>query len=102
MSAFNKSFSKLRPRFLRQAVEEPDSTLPTTDVALGEDKTAAATSSTQDPASLNKDPELPTEDAQRGVQQVEAVTLTWSKKSLVAVFILYVLRCLFKRCRYGL
>lgn len=30
---------------------------------------------------------LPSEDAQRGVQQVEAVTLTWSKPSLIAVFI---------------
>jgi hypothetical protein len=32
---------------------------------------------------------LPAQDAQRGVQNVEAVTLTWSKRSLVAVFILY-------------
>lgn len=32
----------------------------------------------------------PAEDAQRGVQMVEAVTLTWSKQSLIAVFILYV------------
>lgn len=31
---------------------------------------------------------VPTEDAQRGVQQVEAVTLTWSKPYLIAVFIL--------------
>ncbi|OAA65336.1 Major facilitator superfamily domain, general substrate transporter [Niveomyces insectorum RCEF 264] len=37
----------------------------------------------------SKDPEdIPTEDAQRGVQEVEAVTLTWSKPSLIAVFIL--------------
>lgn len=32
--------------------------------------------------------ELISEDAQRGVQNVEAVTLTWSRGSLVAVFIL--------------
>ncbi|CAI4213251.1 unnamed protein product [Parascedosporium putredinis] len=32
--------------------------------------------------------ELPTEDAQKGVQTIEAVTLTWSKPSLIAVFIL--------------
>ncbi|KAL3421168.1 MFS siderophore iron [Phlyctema vagabunda] len=31
---------------------------------------------------------LPTEDAQRGVQQVEAVTLTWTKPYLIMVFIL--------------
>ena len=33
---------------------------------------------------------LPVQDAQRGVQDMEAITLTWSKQSLVAVFILYV------------
>ncbi|ORZ08153.1 major facilitator superfamily domain-containing protein [Absidia repens] len=31
--------------------------------------------------------ERPEEDAQRGVQDVEAVTLTWSKTTLIAVFI---------------
>lgn len=31
---------------------------------------------------------VPTEDAQRGVQQVEAVALTWTKPYLIAVFIL--------------
>jgi hypothetical protein len=33
---------------------------------------------------------MPTEDAQRGVQQVEAVALTWTKPHLIAVFCLYV------------
>ncbi|KAI7884201.1 MFS general substrate transporter [Lichtheimia hyalospora FSU 10163] len=32
-------------------------------------------------------PEQPSTDAQRGVQDVEAVTLTWSKPTLIAVFI---------------
>lgn len=31
--------------------------------------------------------ELPTENAQRGVHDVEAVTLTWTKTTLVAVFL---------------
>lgn len=35
----------------------------------------------------------PAEDAQAGVREVEGVTLTWSKKSLVAVFIKYVYIC---------
>lgn len=35
--------------------------------------------------------ELPGEDLQRGVQDVEAVTLSWSKASLIAVFAKYVL-----------
>jgi hypothetical protein len=30
--------------------------------------------------------ELPSQDIQRGVQDVEAVTLSWSKASLIAVF----------------
>lgn len=34
--------------------------------------------------------ELPSEDAQRGVHDVEAVTLTWTKTTLVAVFLKYV------------
>lgn len=36
------------------------------------------------------EPDVVTEDAQRGVQKVEAVALTWSKKSLVLIFTLYV------------
>lgn len=35
--------------------------------------------------------EKPSEDAQNGVRKMEAVTLAWSKKSLAAVLILYVL-----------
>lgn len=34
--------------------------------------------------------ELPAQDAQRGVHDVEAVTLTWTKTTLVAVFLKYV------------
>lgn len=34
--------------------------------------------------------QLPTQDAQRGVHDVEAVTLTWTKTTLVAVFLKYV------------
>ncbi|KAI8142373.1 major facilitator superfamily domain-containing protein [Fennellomyces sp. T-0311] len=40
--------------------------------------------------SVDKDqslPERPREDVQKGVQNVEAVTLTWSKPTLIAVFI---------------
>ncbi|KAK4517726.1 uncharacterized protein ATC70_001068 [Mucor velutinosus] len=35
----------------------------------------------------NPKSEHPTEDAQKGVKEVEAVTLTWSKATLIAVFI---------------
>lgn len=33
---------------------------------------------------------VPTADAQHGIQKIEAVTLTWSKKSLAALLIKYV------------
>lgn len=33
---------------------------------------------------------MPTADAQDGVKEVEGVTLTWSKKALIAVFCKYV------------
>ena len=36
-------------------------------------------------------PERVSEDVQKGVQDVEAVTLTWSKTTLIAVFLKYVL-----------
>ncbi|ORZ12414.1 major facilitator superfamily domain-containing protein [Absidia repens] len=41
------------------------------------------------PSVGNKEPqsELPSENVQRGVQDVEAVTLTWSKATLIAVFL---------------
>jgi hypothetical protein len=39
-------------------------------------------------ATANEDnPEVPTEDTQRGVRDVEAVTLSWTKGMLIAVFV---------------
>lgn len=38
-------------------------------------------------------PAHPDEDLQRGVQQVEAVTLSWSKTTLILVFLKSVLHC---------
>ena len=35
----------------------------------------------------NDDKDLPSPDIQRGVQQLEAVTLVWTKKSLIIIFI---------------
>merc|ERR1712000_575321 len=59
---------------------------------MTENEKHPATSSAEGPRTSNGDAEapaaeLPTEDAQRGVQNVEAITLTWSKKALVAIFI---------------
>ena len=41
-----------------------------------------------DRASLSSD-ELPEKDAQAGLQQVEAITAVWSKRSLVLAYVLY-------------
>jgi hypothetical protein len=35
----------------------------------------------------DENPEAPTEDTQRGVRDVEAITLSWSKTMLIAVFV---------------
>ena len=48
------------------------------------------TESVVPPVNEESQPEQPSTDAQRGVQDVEAVTLTWSKPTLIAVFIKYV------------
>lgn len=65
-----------------------------------EKKVGGAPAATSTPAAENISSEnrardespskLPSEDLQRGVRQVEAVTLAWSKWSLIAVFLKYV------------
>lgn len=54
----------------------------------GKDTAVLAT----DPAAATDDNgcpqvDFPNEEAQRGVQAVEAVTLTWSKLTLIAIFL---------------
>lgn len=73
----------------------------TTDDTINQVATAPAEENKTDPATVESGPaskeagdlqeELPGEDLQRGVQDVEAVTLSWSKASLIAVFAKYVL-----------
>ncbi|KAL5322888.1 hypothetical protein ACEPPN_010867 [Leptodophora sp. 'Broadleaf-Isolate-01'] len=82
------TFSRFKPDFLRKKEETAavDSTLPVDDKNPAT-VTGDGIARTQEPAS--DDPEkdvVPAEDAQRGVQQVEAVTLTWTKPYLIAVF----------------
>lgn len=86
------AFSKFRPGFRRATTDAP------TDAPVQEDAISPApenkttTTATADAeAAAENDPEkpsleLPTQDAQRGVQNVEAVALTWSKKGLAAIF----------------
>ena len=92
------SLSRFRPLFRRGGAEDSDPSVVTTGSAPNE-KTPTVTGNidTISPDNANGEPTteqpekdlLPTEDAQRGVQQVEAVTLTWTKPYLIAVFILY-------------
>lgn len=89
-------------RFHKSPITAPEGEVapePYSMTAIGETKTAGQIDITpaaaMSPADVDtdeppsKDPEdVPTDDAQRGIQDVEAVTLTWSKPSLIAVFIL--------------
>lgn len=45
--------------------------------------------SKRDPASDSEvqQPEVPAEDLQHGVRDIEAITMTWSKRTLILVFI---------------
>ncbi|KAI7973182.1 hypothetical protein EIK77_004459 [Talaromyces pinophilus] len=73
----------------------------TTDDTINQVATAPVEENKTDPATVETgsasketgdlQEELPGEDLQRGVQDVEAVTLSWSKASLIAVFAKYVL-----------
>ncbi|KEZ45056.1 Siderophore iron transporter mirB [Scedosporium apiospermum] len=80
---------RLRAGFRRTTAEEA-----ATDIAvhtLEENKNVTGVSDAavrENDADLKPWPELPSGDAQQGVKTIEAVTLTWSKASLVAVFLL--------------
>lgn len=82
---------KSRPTFNRAQTD--DSKAPVELSSIQASKQDLAVEGTDGLASLEKDgaPEvLPTEAAQRGVRDVESITLTWSKWTLCAVFLKYV------------
>lgn len=56
---------------------------------MDDKNTAVLATDTEATNNENGDPQtqFPTEEAQRGVQDVEAVTLTWSKLTLIAIFL---------------
>lgn len=57
---------------------------------LAADVAPVANSEPDAEAQQSDDEKHPHDNLQRGVQQVEAVTIAWSKWSLIAVFIKYV------------
>lgn len=93
--------SRFRARFGRPVVEdvqEPSVAMTATGVPSHDQNTTSKITGTGAIAPINNDIEpgveepvkdlLPTEGAQKGVQEVEAVTLTWTRPYLIAVFIL--------------
>ncbi|RDW68739.1 uncharacterized protein DSM5745_08499 [Aspergillus mulundensis] len=88
--------SRLRAAFRRRATD--DATTASTDTELPPATAQQETFGKTDPSPesgvsgadgsvANPDAATPPEELQRGVNEVEAVTQTWSKKSLIAVFI---------------
>lgn len=100
------AFAKLRSPFRRTNTNDAVGTsVAMTETKPDEEKkkdpaTATATDEAADDATASNSndssppAELPDENVQYGVQDVEAVTLTWSKRSLIFVFAKYVLACL--------
>jgi hypothetical protein len=54
---------------------------------IDEKATAGSTIDVNNAADLNPDKELPDQDAQRGVQQAEAINIIWSKTTMRVVFV---------------
>ena len=83
-------FSKFRPGFRRAATDAAPE--PVVIQELTKDENGDAVETQNGATGPNGEPleVVPSEDAQRGVRDVEAVPLTWSKKTLAAVFVWYV------------
>lgn len=82
---------KLLSRFRRSAADEDEITeVPNQVTENNEQGKTPGDIEEVDPNNLNEKPteQLPDENAQSGVQDVEAVTLVWSKASLITAFCL--------------
>ncbi len=82
-------FPKLQATFRRTTTGNTDNSV-AMNTAEENEKHPATDHTTASNGDEEPQPEHPNEDIQRGVQDVEAVTLTWSKTTLVAVFLKYV------------
>lgn len=95
------TFAKFRPGFRRKGTE--DIVNESSEVAMGDvpssneknptvsgaDDAVSPSNASQEPISEQSEKDdLPTENAQRGVQEIEAAALTWTKPYLVMVFML--------------
>ena len=82
-------FPKLRDALRRTTTDNTEKSVAVNTLEVNE-KNPVTDDTTADNSDGALQPELPGEELQRGVQEVEAVTLTWSKTMLVAVFFKYV------------
>ncbi|KAJ6012139.1 hypothetical protein N7522_002494 [Penicillium canescens] len=78
-------FARFRSTFRRSSTQEI--VTPVTVNADEETKRDLATETVVPANASDGNPEAPTEDTQRGVRDVEAITLSWSKTMLIAVFV---------------
>lgn len=80
---------KLRAALRPSQIDNTVTSIPVNTVEVNE-KNPATDDATAGNSNDTRHPDLPSEELQRGVQTVEAVTLTWTKTTLVAVFMKYV------------
>ncbi|KAL4972652.1 major facilitator superfamily domain-containing protein [Aspergillus desertorum] len=79
--------ARLRAALGRRATDDTTTDIPVATTTAGKPESSPEAGQVAENAVADPEDEHPTEDAQRGVHDVEAVTLTWSKASLIAVFI---------------
>ncbi|KAJ5747565.1 uncharacterized protein N7511_009261 [Penicillium nucicola] len=78
-------FARFRSTFRRSSTQE--NVTPVTVNTDEETKRDLATETVTPANASEENPEAPTENTQRGVRDVEAITLSWSKTMLIAVFV---------------
>lgn len=81
--------SRFRPGFRRTSTDLNDEASATKDANSAEKAPGTNTEAAVAEDGDAQGNDRPNEDAQRGVRMVEAVTLTWSKRALIAIFIKY-------------
>lgn len=88
------ALARFRPGFRRTATLDESPSVTMDEMSSGKNPAVygtdaiSPTSANGEPAVEEPDKNIIAEDAQRGVAQVEAVTITWTKPHLIAVFML--------------
>lgn len=86
-------FPKLQAALRRTPTDNTVTSVPAVNTVEVNEKNPVTNDTTERNSNGNSNgepqPEVPSEELQRGVQNVEATTLAWSKTTLVAVFLKY-------------